>query len=59
MDNYEAFKHNQRREQEKTRNYPDPWIYSRERELKQKNCNCKYDPTKHKGICMTCGGWVM
>ncbi len=58
MDNYEAFKLSQRREQERTGNYDNPWKYHKGKQSKQRSCNCKNDPARHKGTCGTCGGYI-
>jgi len=57
MTDYEIFKRQLRKEEERTGNYSTPWIYNKERNLDQRNCNCKFDPDK-KGTCEICGGWV-
>lgn len=55
---YEIIKQQQRLQQERTGIYDDPWKFAREREPKQRGCNCKHDPARQKGTCGTCGGWV-
>jgi hypothetical protein len=48
----------QRREEERTGNFSNPWKYTKEKQHGQMNCNCRHDPAKHKGTCGVCGGWV-
>lgn len=58
MNDFHELKYQLRREKERKGEFPDPSPFPRNRLAFHKDCTCKFDPKKLKGMCLTCNGWV-